>query len=436
MPERERSDREGERSDRKRERSDRARESFTAPGAAERPTVRVRRLVLGALRDPSSLLRLSPGDLDLSLRVLRRARLLARIATQLRDDELLAELPRAAIDQMLGSIAFVEAQQRAALWELDRVVHALRDDPTAPLVVLKGCAYALAGLPNARGRSFADVDLLVPRARLAAVEACLRERGWEGEPLDAHDDRYYRSWSHELPPMRHADRATEVDLHHNLLMSTARAKPDARLLLADARPLPGDVHPLRDKVLHVLAPVDMVLHAMTHLMSSSDLADALRELVDVDELLRHFAVHEPGFWTAFWPRAETLDLARPAYHALRQAHRCLGTPVPAEVLRASRAAAPAMPLPAIADRLMPLALFPPHPDERNRAAHAARWLLYLRSHWIRMPLPTLLRHLGTKSIMRRRAARAARASAADRPSAAAAPPAARASARRHEESRA
>lgn len=368
--------------------------------------------------------------------MLRRARLLGRIASQLRERALLDELPRAASDQMLGSLAFIEARQRAALWELDRVVHALRNDPTAPLVVLKGCAYVLAGLPNARGRSFSDVDLLVPRARLATVEARLRECGWACAPLDAHDDRYYRSWSHELPPMKHADRATEVDLHHNLLMSTARAKPDARLLLVDARPLPIEAHPLSGAALHVLAPVDMVLHAMAHLMSSSDLADALRELVDVDELLRHFAAREPGFWAAFWPRAEALDLARPAFHALRQAHRCLGTPVPTEVLAASRAGAPPMPMAAVADRLMPLALFPSHPDEMNRAARFARWLLYLRSHWIRMPPPMLAWHLGRKSISRRRAARAARACAADRPPATAAQRAAPASARRREESRA
>ncbi len=393
------------------------------------PEARVRRLLVAALRDPHRIAALLPRELDLLLRVLRRARLLARIGWQLREAHLLDALPRAAVDQLRGALAHAEAQRRAALWELDRVVPALRDELPPPLVVLKGCAYAIGGLPNARGRYFVDVDLLVPRGELAGVESRLRERGWTAVQLDPHDERYYRSWSHELPPLRHADRQVEVDLHHNILMSTARAKPDARLLLESARPLPGTP-------LHVLSPIDMTLHAMTHLMSSSDLADALRELVDIDELLRHFSAHEPGFWDDFWPRAEALDLARPAFHALRQAQRCLGTPIPAAVIAASQAGAPPAAVVHMTDRLMPLALFPTHPDATNRSARAARLLLYIRSHWIRMPAPMLAWHLGRKFMVQRRAARAARASAAGRPPAATAPRAAPVSSRRRAGSRA
>lgn len=356
---------------------------------ATRPAAHVRNLVTDALRNPTGVAALPPRELDLVLRVLRRARLLGRIAWQLREAGLLAAMPRAAVDHLLGALAHAEAQRRAALWELDRVVQALRDELPTPTVVLKGCAYALAGLPNAGGRSLVDVDLLVPRERLAAVEARLRERGWTTAELDPHDERYYRSWSHELPALVHVDRETEVDVHHNIVMPTSRVRPDARLLLEAARPLP-------DGVLHVLSPVDMALHAMTHLMTSSDLADALRELVDVDELLRHFGTHEPGFWEAFWPRAEALDLARPAFHALRQARRCLDTPIPGAVLDASRAGAPPAPAVRLTDALMPLALFPMHPDATNRRARAARWMLFLRSHWIRMPLPQLAWHTANK----------------------------------------
>ncbi len=386
-------------------------------------------LVVRALRQPQCVVELSPRELDLLLRLMRRTRLLGRLAWQLHAAELLERLPAAATDQLLGALAFVEARKRAALWELDRVVHALGDERPLPLVVLKGCAYDLAALPNAYGRWFADLDLLVPRGCLAPMETHLLACGWAVAPLDAHDDRYYRRWSHELPPLRHVDRATEVDLHHNIVMSTARQRPDAQLLLSAARPLPGTAF-------HVLSPVDMVLHSMTHLMSSSDLADGLRELVDIDELLRHFAVHEPGFWEALWPRAEALDLARPAFHALRQANRWLGTPIPSDVLAASAAGAPPAVVVRTTDALMPLALFPMHPDAPSRRARAARLALYVRSHWIRMPPLMLARHLARKFILRRRAARAARASAADRPPAAAAQPAAPASAHRHEESRA
>ncbi len=60
--------------------------------------------------------------------------------------------------------------------------------------------------------------------------------------------------------------------------------------------------------LRELAPVDMVLHAMTHLFYGSEMDDSIRELVDVADLLEFCAQREPGFWDGFWPRAEALDL--------------------------------------------------------------------------------------------------------------------------------
>ena len=47
--------------------------------------------------------------------------------------------------------------------------------------------------------------------------------------------------------------------------------------------------------------------------------------------------------------------------------------------------------------LMDNVLIPTHPDKSNRAAAMAGWLLYLRSHWLRMPPLLLMRHLWIKS---------------------------------------
>lgn len=354
----------------------------------------VRARVLAALREPLAVFSLPPGELDLTLRLLRRARLLGRLAQQVQSSGLLSDQPRVVADQLESAMVRVEARQRAARWELERLAWALRELPEVPLVVMKGCAYLLAGTPNARGREFADVDLLVPEASLPVVEARLKERGWAFDELTPYDEKYYRLWTHELPPMTHVEREVEVDLHHNLLMRTARLKPSAELLLADARPVPG----FRFKV---LAPVDMVLHAMVHLFYGGEMDDALRELVDIDELLRHFAATEPGFWEQFWPRAAALDLARPAFYGLRYAHQLLGSPVPEAVLAASRAGAPAWPALWVMDRLVPLALFPQHPDSQSLRKASARQALYVRSHWVKMPPGMLVRHLSHKYLARR-----------------------------------
>ncbi len=362
---------------------------------------RERRLMVEALARPGGIVAWPVADLDLVLRVLRRARLLGRLAEELAERGLLEALPPAARDALAGAQVAAQARARVARWELDRIAHALQDAPALQLVAMKGCAYLLAGLPHARGRMFADVDLLVPEARLREVEARLLAQGWQGAALTPYDERYYREWTHELPPLTHAEREVEVDLHHNVQMRTSRLKPDPARLLAAARPVAA----AGSGGWSVLAPIDMTLHAMTHLLYGGEMDDALRELVDIDALLRHFGAHEAGFWEQFCARAVELDLARPAFLGLRYAHRILGTPVPEAVLEASRAAGPPRAVVAVMDRLVPEALFPPHPDVRSRRTDAARFLLYLRAHWVRMPPWMLLRHLAYKAYVRRSPAR-------------------------------
>lgn len=359
------------------------------------PTARARRLVLAALDNPAELPGWRVTDLDLVLRLLRRARLLGRVAWRLRETGGLDALPPAAQDQLQGALAMVEARERLVRWELGRLARALSDPAVGRVVLMKGCAYLLAGLPNSPGRLFADVDLLVAESSLEIAERRLLQLGWEGKPLTPYDERYYRLWTHELPPLSHPEREVEVDLHHNVVMRTSRLRPDANLLLSAARPIPGSIFA-------VLDPADLVLHAMTHLLHGGEMDDALRELVDIDDLLRHFSRAEPGFWQRLWPRAEALDLARPAYYGLRFASRLLGTPVPAEVLEASARAAPSAAVRGAMDALVPLALFPPHPDERPKAVHLGRLALYVRSHWVRMPPLMLARHLAYKLYRRHR----------------------------------
>jgi hypothetical protein len=190
----------------------------------------------------------------------------------------------------------------------------------------------------------------------------------------------------------------EVDIHHNILQRTARLKPDSRLLLGQARPVPGTPW-------SVLSEADMVLHAMTHLFYSGELDDALRDLVDIDSLLRHFAASTPDFWGTLRQRAQALDLMRPAWYALRYCARWLATPVPAQVFRELAAGAPLPPARLLMDRLVPAAMFARHPDRRDRAAGIARTLLLARSHWIRMPPLLLTAHLGRKMFWRMSAGR-------------------------------
>jgi hypothetical protein len=215
--------------------------------------------------------------------------------------------------------------------------------------------------------------------------------GWAGQHHDAYDQRYYRQWMHELPPLRHIRRASVLDVHHALLPETAPLRPDPARLLAAARALPGEPG------LKVLAPEDMVLHSAAHLFCG-EFGHGLRELFDLHRLLLHFGA-EPHFWTALPARARELQLARPLFYALRYTRRLLGTTVPEHVLCAAADASPRRALLALMDAAFERALLPEHASCDGLLAPAARGALYLRAHWLRMPPLLLARHLFHKAFL-------------------------------------
>jgi hypothetical protein len=105
-------------------------------------------------------------------------------------------------------------------WEISRIQRALASVDT-PIIFLKGAAYLMSALANAKGRLSSDIDILVAKNMLPQVESALIEHGWEPIKLADYDQLYYRTWAHELPPLRHRDRNTVVDVHHTILPLTA-----------------------------------------------------------------------------------------------------------------------------------------------------------------------------------------------------------------------
>ncbi len=160
----------------------------------------------------------------------------------------------------------------------------------------------MARLPNSRGRLSSDIDILVPKDRLTDVEKALLQHGWEHVKLEEYDQYYYRTWSHELPPLRHRARRTIIDVHHTILPPTGRLRPDVEKLWANAQSLEGT----RFKV---LAPLDLLLHAAAHAFQDGDLRHVMRDLVDLDSLLRYFGANKE-FWDNLIERATELNLTR------------------------------------------------------------------------------------------------------------------------------
>lgn len=344
-----------------------------------------------ALRSPARLAALDLPAWELLIRQARRADVLARVAEDLAAIGLLNAVPPAPLGHLRAARRFAAAQQEDVQRELRHIADAL-SPIDAPILLLKGAAYVHLGSPAAAGRLLNDVDILVPRSSLEVTESQLMVHGWLTSHLTPYDQRYYRQWMHELPPMQHVRRGSTLDVHHAILPTTARLKPSTELLLADAVPAGGGFH--------VLSPVDRVLHSMCHLLHNEELSHGLRDLSDIDRLLRCHAAERADFWPALLDRARQLDLARPLHYGLRSAHKLLGTPVPDQVLVEAAAGGPGQILDRLMDALWRRALVSQHPTTAPAFTPAALFLLYVRAHWLRMPPLLLARHLVTKAWMR------------------------------------
>ncbi len=325
---------------------------------------------------------------ELLFRQARAAGLMERLAVYLRKHE--SDVPEYAQAHLSSAEVFYANQQRIVRWELSLLVDIFKQLQT-PLILLKGAAYVAAGLDAGQGRVFNDIDILVPRDGLDKVQQTLAWHGWFPEKMDAYDERYYLRWMHELPPLQHVERHTTLDVHHNILPITGRYCPDAKHLLQRATRV-------KDGPYWVLSPEDMVLHSASHLFLGGEFENGLRDLTDLDLLLRQFASNDKDFYSKLIERAIQLRLSMPLFFALRYTHRFLRTPVPTEILLKFTDTYQAKTW--MFDFLFEHALLPDHPSCDDRWTGLARFMLYIRSHWLKMPLYLLIPHLLRKGWMR------------------------------------
>ena len=317
-------------------------------------------LLVRALRDPSSVTALDAPGWNGLIAAARAERLIGTLAFRLAD----VAVPPAVQPILADARTDAAREARQALWEADRAVQALRPLDVR-VILLKGTAYAAAGLRAGQGRFIGDLDILVPRDRLAAVEQALIAAGWEWVKEDAYDDAYYRQWMHELPPMIHRTRDRMIDVHHTILPLTARPRPDAAALIVDAERIADG--------LYMLSAEDRVCHAAAHMLADGDLQGGLRNLWDIYGLLTEC---DP-----------TLLDQRAAHHGLHphvQQARRLALALYGDGARLT-----------LWDRLVRARLLAR--DGWGRETRKALvFAFFLRSHWLRMPPLMLTRHLWTK----------------------------------------
>lgn len=319
-------------------------------------------LLVSLIRDPSRAEGLNAQEWNGVLSAARAERLLGTLAV-LMENVAVPDMARAILaDARLDA----GRERRIALWEANRAAAALAPLGLDP-ILLKGAAYAAAGLSAGEGRMIGDLDILVPRDRLEEAETALLAAGWEWVKPDPYDDTYYRQWMHELPPLIHRERDRMVDVHHTILPLTAQVRPDAAALIAQSVEIGGG--------LRVLSPEDRVLHAVAHMLADGDLSGGLRNLWDIRCLLTEI---EDGS-----------ELERRAAHHGLTAHLARARRLADHVYGQGETHL------TLADRLFVRRLL----SRDGWGRDSRKWLglaFYVRSHLLRMPPLMLIRHLWTK----------------------------------------
>jgi hypothetical protein len=192
--------------------------------------------------------------------------------------------------------------------------------------------------------------------------------------------------------LSHPRRGVEVDLHHNLAPPVSRIKIAPEVLWEGSRVVDDpDGEPLR-----VLAATDLVIHNAVHLFMNDELRGGLRDVVDFRDLFNHFVTSESEFGSQLLARAQQLGCCRPLYYATDTAVRLAGlSPDPGFLAELKQHAPPLMQR-GLMRRLIDRLLAPVRPGIRSAAV--AEHLLFIRSHWIRMPPLMLARHLAHKAL--------------------------------------
>lgn len=343
--------------------------------------------LIRALRDPDAMAGFGEAQWDLAIRQARSADLLGRLGCFARQRPTVwASLPPSVVRHFNAAQSVVTRQHKAVHWEALQIVQAVQ--PIAvPIMFLKGAAYAISGAPAAVGRTFSDVDILVPKTELAAVEMALNSGGWVSSSTKPYEQRYYRQWMHELPPMVHLQRHTTLDVHHAILPETARIRSSPELLLAGKEAVPAFAG------MYVPSAEDQILHSACHLFHEGEWAHGLRDLSDLDLMLRAYG-GLPGAGERLLARAAALNLAVPLAYAVRCAQQLLLTPLP-DALTSRLNNRRWM------DQVFIQAMRSAHGSLAGPATSWAQRLLYVRGHWLRMPLHLLLPHLAHQAFARK-----------------------------------
>jgi len=315
--------------------------------------------------------------------------LTARVYYILKENQLIDFIPKAMRWHFLSAEKVFLAHQHDILNEALHIVKALKLSDIEP-VFLKGTAYLLANDKCHYGRLFSDVDIFVPKEQIKATEQMLSWNGWINEELTEHDEKYYRNWMHEIPPMINTKTNMTIDVHHNLIPLVSRIKLNSNLLLSKVE---------TQGRYNVLAREDRVLHSAAHLLLDGEFKHGFRDLHDLYSLVTEGIEQKSAFLSLLHARAKQLGFELILYYCLSLLIDFFELKVNANIMQECEQS---LSSPLIAKQVLQMFKRVLQPNEK--LANSIKYktslqLLFIRSHWLKMPMHILLPHLFHKAFI-------------------------------------
>lgn len=278
------------------------------------------KILIQFLINPSVIKSFQINDWQKLIEQARSHNLLGRCYYLIQKNALLTLTPDYALWHLESVYKLSQRQKINTFREVDEVIKILKKNDISP-TFLKGAAYCILNTHCSQGRIFSDIDVLVTKRELKTTERDFFAGGWLRMQIEDYDDKYYRIWMHEIPPLRHFERASIIDLHHNLLPLTNKNVYEISELTYQEI-----AHPFFGKA-KVLSNEDIVIHSAIHLFTETEFHNGLRDLSDLDMLIREFSQQDKYFIDQLVTKATKIGVIEYVALALRYCFIVFNTPI-------------------------------------------------------------------------------------------------------------
>lgn len=348
------------------------------------------KILINYLRDEIPVGEISAQDWSLLLEIAYSSNLIGILSYHIISNDHLSLLPESLSWQIRSAYKVYKTHVLDVLYEIALIKKALSTVGIIP-TLLKGAAYTEQDLAVSKGRIYSDVDIYIGKEKIDLAEQILTWQGWSFGEVDEYDEKYYRDWMHELPVMVNRKTGVHLDVHHDLLPKTYRIEfnPAHKELECQFSNQSG---------VYTLSDTYQIIHSFTHLFSEGEFDNAYRDMFDLYYLFE--GITDDEFYDRLIADSESLNVTRFLFYCVRYLQELFDYQFPNIFLQTLSKYEPRKSQMLIMDECYGRALLPQHPAFQDKFTGLAKSILFVRAHWLKMPVKILIPHLFHKAVIK------------------------------------